>query len=256
MTTGVATVEGAQLAYRIDGEGPDLVLVHAGVADLRMWDPLVALLADRFRIVRYDMRGFGQSTSGPGGYSPSGDLSGLLGTLGVERPVLVGASFGGLVALEFAATQPQRIAGLVVLDAPLPGHEWSERFRAFVAAEDAALEAGEIAELVRLNVELWAGEAGPAVQALVADMQEQAFRIQLAVETEAIELDPPVSERLAAVDMPVTVAYGERDVEDFVVMAERLASELPAATLHRIAGAGHLPALERPDAVAELILGA
>jgi 3-oxoadipate enol-lactonase len=256
MSSGVATVDGAQLAYRIDGEGPDLVLVHAGVADLRMWDPLVALLADRLRIVRYDMRGFGGSTSGPGAYSPSGDLSALLQGLGVEQPVLVGSSFGGLVALEFAATQPQRIGRLVLLDALLPGHEWSERFRAFGAAEDAALDAGQIAEAVRLNVELWAGEAEPAVQALVADMQEQAFRIQMAVETEEIELDPPVSERLGAVDMPVAVAYGERDVEDFIAMAKRLATELPAATLHRIAGAGHLPALERPDAVAELILGA
>jgi pimeloyl-ACP methyl ester carboxylesterase len=256
MSAGVATVDGAELAYRIDGEGPDLVLVHAGVADLRMWDPLVALVADRFRIVRYDMRGFGASTSEPGAFLPSGDLSGLMQELGVEHPVLVGASFGGLVALELAAMQPSRVARLVLLDALLPGHEWSQRFRAFGAAENAALEAGDVDEAVRLNVELWAGEAEPEVQALVSDMQGKAFRIQMAVETEEIDLDPPVSERLAAVDMPVTVAYGERDVEDFVAMAEQLAAELPAATLHRIAGAGHLPALERPDAVAELILGA
>jgi 3-oxoadipate enol-lactonase len=256
MSSGVATVDGAQLAYRVDGEGPDLVLVHAGVADLRMWDPLVALLADRFRIVRYDMRGFGASTSEPGPFSPSGDLSGLLDELGIERAIVVGASFGGLVALEFAATDPQRVSRLVVLDAPLPGHEWSERFSAFVAAEDAALAAEDLDEAVRLNVDLWAADSEPAVRSLVAEMQERAFRIQMAVETEAIELDPPASERLAAVDMPVAVAYGERDVEDFVAMAKRLATELPAATLHPIAGAGHLPALERPDAVAELILGA
>src|SRR4051794_17686593 len=55
-------VDGAQLAYRTDGSGPDLVLVHAGIADMRMWDPLVALLSRRFRIVRYDMRGSGETT--------------------------------------------------------------------------------------------------------------------------------------------------------------------------------------------------
>ena len=69
-----AEVDGAQLAYKVDGQGPALVLVHAGIADMRMWDPLVALLDHRFRVVRYDMRGHGETTYTAGESSDADDL--------------------------------------------------------------------------------------------------------------------------------------------------------------------------------------
>jgi 3-oxoadipate enol-lactonase len=247
-------VEGAQLAYRIDGEGPDLVLVHAGLADLRMWDPLVALLANRFRIVRYDMRGFGETTTEAGRFSPSDDLAALLSALEIERCVLVGASFGGHIALELAATRPDLVERLVVIDPPLSGWDWSEDTRSFFAAEDEALEGGRIKEAVRLNVERFAGLADAGVQEQVAEMQERAFRLHLAVECDPVEIDPPLSERLTDIPVPVTVVHGEYDVEDFVAIAHTLAERLPSATLHCVARAGHLPALERPEAVADLIV--
>jgi 3-oxoadipate enol-lactonase len=247
-------VDGARLAYAIEGAGPDLVLVHAGVADMRMWEPLVERLADRFRTVRFDMRGSGATTYEPVECSDAGDVAALMDGLGIERAIVAGASFGGKVALELAATHPERVERLVLMDPPLPDHDWSELMRAFWAAEAVALEAGDIDEAVRLGVELWVGGASPAVQALVADMQARSFALQLALEPAAVELDPPVSERLAGIDVPVTVIVGEQDVADFIEIAQRLARELPSATLHRVAGAGHLPALERPDAVAELIV--
>jgi 3-oxoadipate enol-lactonase len=247
-------VGGAQLAYRLDGAGPDLVLVHAACADMRMWDPLVALLARRFRIVRYDMRGFGATTAPPGRFTPPDDLGALLSALEIERCVLVGASFGGLVALEFAATHPELVERLVVIDPPLPDWDWSEEMELFFASKDAALEAEQVEEVVRLNVERWVGSANAGVQELVADMQERALRLHLAVDIEPVELDPPVSSRLAEIAMPVTVVHGEHDVQDFVAIAHTLAERLPSATLHCVARAGHLPALERPEAVAELIV--
>ncbi len=131
--------------------------------------------------------------------------------------------------------------------------EWSEDMRSFFAAEDAALEAGNIEEAVRLNVERWVGSADAGVRELVAGMQERAFRLQLAVEIEPVEIDPPLSERLGEVVMPVTVIHGERDVPDFVAIAHTLAERLPSATLHCVARVAHLPALERPEAVADLI---
>jgi 3-oxoadipate enol-lactonase len=247
-------VDGARLAYRIDGNGPDLVLVHAGIADMRMWDPLVALLARRFRIVRYDMRGFGETTYPDTQFSNSDDLAALMSAVEIERCVLAGASFGGLVALEFAATHPELIERLVVIDPPLPGWDWSEDMASFFAAEEAAFEAGRVEEAVRLNVERFVGSASADVQELVADMQERAFRLQLELEPEAVELDPPVSDRLGDIAMPVDVICGDYDVQDFVAIAHTLAERLPSATLHCVARAGHLPALERPEAVAELIV--
>jgi pimeloyl-ACP methyl ester carboxylesterase len=213
----------------------------------------VERLRDRFRILRYDMRGFGETTSPPGPFSPASDLEALVSAAGVERCALVGASFGGYIAMEFAATHPDAVERLVVLDPPYEV-EWSERTLAFFEAEDAALEAGRIDDAVELNVEFWAAGATSNVKALIGSMQERAFRLQLATQTEPVEIDPPVHERLADLAMPVTVVYGEHDVEDFVAIAKMLARELPSATLHEVPGAAHLPALEAPDTVAELIV--
>jgi pimeloyl-ACP methyl ester carboxylesterase len=245
-------VEGAELAYRVDGHGPDLVLVHAGIADMRMWDPLVALLSHRFRIVRYDMRGFGETTAAAGKFSPAEDLAAVVSALEIDRCTLAGASFGGHVALEFAAIHPDVVERLVVMDPPWDW-DWSEEMKSYFAAEDAAIEAGQIDEAVRLNVERWVGSADAGVKELVADMQERALRLQLAVDTEPVEIDPPVASRVGAIAMPVTVVMGERDVPDFVAIAHRLADELPAARLECVTRASHLPALERPEVVADLI---
>jgi pimeloyl-ACP methyl ester carboxylesterase len=245
-----AEVTGAKLAYRVDGHGPDLVLVHAGIADMRMWEPLVALLDHRFRVVRYDMRGHGETTYSAGESSDADDLAALLAALDIDTCTLVGASFGGLVALDFAAKHPERVERLVVIDAPLPDHSWSEQMTAFFEAENSAIEAGRVEDAVQLNVEHFVGSASSEVKALVAEMQERAFRLQLELEPEGPGPEP----QLSAITMPATVVMGENDVPDFIAIAHRLAEELPDATLECVPRTNHLPALERPEAVAALIV--
>jgi pimeloyl-ACP methyl ester carboxylesterase len=250
---GWAAARGARLSYTTTGEGPDVVLLHAGIADRRMWEPLTARLDGVARVTSFDQRGFGRTEYEAGPYAPAEDVLALLDELGAEGAVLVGASFGGQVALEAAVHAPARVRALVLLDAALPDHPWSEEVEAFGAAEDAAIEAGDIAEATEVNVRMWAGGAAPAVQDLVRAMQLHAFELQLAAEPEPIDPDPPLAARLGALTMPAAVAHGDRDVADFAAIARRLAGELPSATLHEIAGAGHLPALEQPGAVAALV---
>jgi 3-oxoadipate enol-lactonase len=256
--SGFAQIRNARLAWWSDGPadagGDPLVLVHAGVADARMWEPIVPALAARRRVVRFDMRGFGRSRSGKGPYSLDGDLAALLDALAIAHAHLVGASFGGLVALQFAAAHPGRVAALVLLAAALPDIEPSPELMAFAEAEEAAITVGQVEDAVQVNVRMWAGHSTPAVQALVAEMQRDAFALQLREGAVSGEPDPPVSARLGALAVPATVAYGDRDVRDFEQIARRLQAGLPGATLHAIAGGGHLLALDRPEAVAQLIL--
>ena len=256
MSDGFADVRNARLAWCSDGEGDGdpLVLVHAGVADARMWEPIVPALAETRRVVRYDMRGFGRSRSARGAYTDAGDLRALLDALAIERAHVVGASFGGLVALELAATQPARVASLVLLASALPDIDPSPALLAFAEAEEAAIAVGQVDQAVEVNVKMWADRSTPEVRALVADMQRIAFELQLREGAESDELDPPVSARLGAIGVPATVAYGDRDVEDFEQIARRLHAGLPDATLHEVTGAGHLLALDRPDEVTQLIL--
>jgi pimeloyl-ACP methyl ester carboxylesterase len=141
----------------------------------------------------------------------------------------------------------------VLLAAALPDIEPSTELLAFAEAEEAAIAVGNVEDAVEINVRMWAGDSTAEVQRLVADMQRDAFKLQLREGADPEELDPPIADRLAAIDVPATIAVGDRDVIDFRDIARRLLEALPHATLHEISGAGHLLALDRPDAVAALV---
>lgn len=249
-------INGARLAVDRSGSGDAAVaLVHAGVADRRMWEPLVAELPAGIDVVRYDMRGFGDSELPPDAFSHARDLIALLDALELDKVALVGASLGGAVALEAASNWPERVRGLALLDASAE-HEWSSVVREFGAAENAALEAGNIDAAVELNLRLWVdgpratSDVDPAMRALVADMQRRAFELQQGVdaEEEELETDP------ARITAPTVVAVGELDVSDFHEIARDLAAAIPNVVEHAvIPGVAHLPALERPAEVAKLL---
>jgi pimeloyl-ACP methyl ester carboxylesterase len=121
--TGRVAVQGGDLLYQAQGSGPPVVLLHAGGADLTMWDPQAGSLAQQFRVIRYDARGHGRSTAPGGPYSTTEDLRLLLDRLGVRRAHVVGISMGAGTALDFAATYPDRVSRLVLVSTsgPPPG---------------------------------------------------------------------------------------------------------------------------------------
>ena len=222
-----------------------------------MWERQFAAYASEFRVVRYDLRGFGQSPLAPEPYSHARDLLTLLDRVGPTRAALVGVSLGGRVALEAAVAAPDRVSALVLVGAALPLHPWSEEVERFGAEEEAALARGDVDAATDLNVEFWlAGEAASEVRELVRMMQRRAFELQLAVSDRAEEA-PLVSElesRLGEVRAPALVVTGEEDVADFALVGDRLAAELPDARRATVPGAGHLPPLERPSAFDALVI--
>ncbi|HET7368170.1 MAG TPA: alpha/beta fold hydrolase [Gaiella sp.] len=236
------------------GAGPAVVLIHAGIADSRMWDPQWAAWQTRFALSCLDLRGFGRSGPPVGAFSHAGDVLGVLDTAGIERTLLVGASFGGLVALDLAAAHPERVAALVLADPPLPGHPWSEEMRGFFAAEETALEAGDLDAATEVNVEFWAGAAGEPVRAAVREQQLDAFRLQAGAEADDELLTEDLPAALATLAVPALVVTGEHDKADFQAIADHLAATLPDARRAIVANAGHLPSLEQPEAFDEIVL--
>jgi pimeloyl-ACP methyl ester carboxylesterase len=159
--------------HEVRGDGPPVLLVHAGIADSRMWAPLAErLVAAAFRAVTCDLQGFGRTPLAPGTVSNGADVFAPLDHLGIERVAVVGASFGGRVALELALRAPERVAALALLDAGLDEFDASDELAAFEAAEEAALEAADLDAAVDANLRTWVTRGGrdadPAVAALVA----------------------------------------------------------------------------------------
>jgi pimeloyl-ACP methyl ester carboxylesterase len=241
----------------VDGEGDPLVLVHAGVADHRMWEPLVALLAPRRRVIRYDMRGFGAAPSVTEPFSASEDLGAVLDSVGVDRADVMGNSNGGRVALQFAIEHPDRVGALTLLAAALPEHDWSEQV---VAAWEAAEEASGIDAVVDANVRAWlAGpcraveDMEPELRTLAADMALRAEEHYMAGTAEERDPAPPLGSRLGAVRAQTLVVDGALDFPDFRAIADRLAGGIAGAERVTVEDVAHLIPLEAPEVVAELV---
>ena len=125
-TTGTAEANGATLYYEVAGEGGPLVLVHAGIADGRMWEGQLEPFSRRYRTVRHDMRGFGRSPMVEGAYSHHADLRALLDALEIDRAAFVGCSMGGATVIDFALENPGRVEALVLVGSAVGGFEFDE----------------------------------------------------------------------------------------------------------------------------------
>jgi pimeloyl-ACP methyl ester carboxylesterase len=214
-----------------------IVLIHAGICDASMWDGF-----DLPGAVRHELR-FGDTPLPESGeFSHANDLEACLGG---EPSTLVGASFGGQVCLEVAARRPNLVTELILLDARLPDHAWSDELVAFAEEEDRLLEEGDLDAATELNVHFWA--PAPAVAERERPMQRRSFELMVSSAAEDIE---PERIDLAAIGARTLVVVGELDVR---AIAERLAAEIPDAELVVMEGVTHLPSLERPDETARLV---
>jgi 3-oxoadipate enol-lactonase len=251
------------LHAEVAGEGPEIVLLHEGICDSRMWDPQWEPWSRSHRLLRCDFRGYGRSPLEPGAYASARDVIELLDEHGFERAALVGVSLGGRVALEVALAQPERASALVLVGSGLPGHDWSEELRATWEEEEAALRAGDLDKAVEVSLRTWVDgphrrpdDVDAQVRARVAEMQKRGYELQLPVEEDEEELlVEDVAQRLGEIRAPALVLTGEEDQPDIQAIADRLAREIPGARRASIANAAHVPSMERPREFGELVLG-
>ncbi|TYL55422.1 alpha/beta fold hydrolase [Nocardioides sp. BGMRC 2183] len=255
------------IVYDASAGHPDtlpVVLVHAGVADRTMWDPQWSWLVERGAAVRVDLRGFGESATPTDPIDHVADVLGVLDDAGLRAAHWVGASFGAGVVAEVAVAAPERIASLTLL---APGGSLlavqTEDLKAFVAAEDEALEAGDLDAAVEANLDAWVvgrgrsrADVDPALLDHVARMQRRAF--ELAAEfgdVGEVELEPPVLERLGEIGAPTLVVTGAHDLEACRDAAQRLLTGVAGARGEQWPDAAHLPSLELPERFRELLSG-
>ncbi|HMQ31074.1 MAG TPA: alpha/beta hydrolase [Chloroflexaceae bacterium] len=270
VTTGYAPVQGGELYYEVAGDGPAVVLVHAGIADLTMWDAQVAALAPRYKVVRFDCRGFGRTRTAPVPFSNRQDVVELLDHLGVAQAALVGCSRGGQIALDLALERPERVRGLVWVCSGVGGWQPADAIFhpdeiALWEAMEAAEAAGEHERVAALDVRLWVdgplqpeGRADEAVRQQVYAMALNNYRTHAHLFGEGLApqpLDPPAHGRLGELRAPVLAVVGELDTSATAAAAEVLAAGAPDCRVERLADCAHLPNLERPERFNELLLG-
>lgn len=263
MTSDLRTTNG--IAYDRAGPVGDLpiLLIHAGIADRRMWDPQWSALTGTRDVIRLDLRGFGDSAVRPDGpLHHIDDVVGLLTELGVHRCHVVSASFGAGVAVEVCLSRPDLVASLLL---SAPGGELTPEktpdMAAFIEAEDAALELNDLDAAAAANVTWWVDGPGrdasavdPTVREQVHQMQRRAFEITADWDdVEEFELDPPALDRLADISVPTLVLLGQGDLQAIHLTADRLSSDVPDCTRVDWEDVAHLPSMERPEAFLSLL---
>ena len=237
------------LWYDETGDGPPLVLLHEGVVDSRVWGPVVPLLAERYRVIRYDQRGYGRSPMPDGPYSVVADLASVLDAAGVDEAALVAASRGGAIALTTAVERPERVSALVLLGSGLPGAslnvDWTPEQ---IARWEQAEADDDWPAMAELDMEAWAP--------MGADAELRAMFLENAVgsNSEDPATDEPIAERVSGIAAPTLVITGGRDVRGINEIGDRLAREIPGAQSAVIEEADHMIPWRAPEELSHLIL--
>jgi len=231
------------------GSGPVLVLLHEGVGDSRMWDPLWSDLAAICRTIRYDVRGFGRSPGATEEFTLLGDLRAVLRHFDVEIAHLAGCSMGGGTALEFALAEPDRVMSLALLCPGIGGYPYPETPELDDACE-ALDEAGDDEGIVRILLDIW-GRAGD--DPLVTDLMRSAMQAWDG-EEEFEREGEPTFERLGDMEPPTVLMVGDLDDAALIESNEEAANRIPGCELIRMQGVDHYPTVRAPKLVADTIL--
>jgi pimeloyl-ACP methyl ester carboxylesterase len=260
---------GVRLHYTQSGSGPDLVLIHGLTGNLAVWHlHIVPLLWDHFTVTTYDLRGHGYSSMTPTGYDADrmvDDLAGLLDALEIERPSLVGHSYGADIALYFAHRLPERVEQVVAIEGALPAlvharsrEAWEgwdhwvemlERSGHTVPPERRS----DVVYLLRASLDLpkkW----GP-LNGLPRNPKPFLRLIEeTTVATDYERIGSLPLERIGYIETPVTLMFTEGSA--FMGTHDHLAEYLPNARSVLLPETewGHFGPLEQPDRVAEEIL--
>lgn len=247
-------VPDGHLYSRTSGAGPEVVLLHAGAADLRMWESTVEWLASFARVTAFDFRDMGLSSRATKPYREVDDIAAVLDAAGVRRAVLVGVSDGARRALAFAHTFPDRVARVVSVAAtfgafpdPTPAESAArQEMNDHIARLGRLLAGPGLAAYAEADIGKWGTALGPVERRKMVGLQlANAYWIELP-ESLGAELDPPVKERFAELTVPIDVVVGGHDFASTRLWARRLAEQAPAARLIEVPGGDHFPMLSAP----------
>lgn len=255
-------LDGALIRGESDGIGIPVIMLHAGVADRRMWAGQIGdLIAAGYHVVAYDRRGHGETESPDVPFSDVLDLEAVLDRLSIHAAVLVGCSMGGALALDFALEHPERTIGLVLVSTAITGAEGEEAPEEAQALEDAlayARERGNLESANRIQAHIWldgplskAGRVEGPIRDLFLDMNGAVLRHRALAGRE--EPDPAI-DHVGTITAPVLLVAGELDYPDVLALHDDLSEELENAFAVVLEETAHLPNLERPDLFNPLLL--
>ena len=253
-------INGARIHYRREGAGFPVLMLHAGIADSRMWQPQIDEFAEHFDVVRPDMRGFGDSELPARRWSPVVDLIALMDELALKPAHLIGCSLGGRVAIDLALDRPARISKLVLVGPAVSGANFGKKYPELFAEVKAADEAKDFEALNEAEARLFLdgprrprGYVGGELRELFLDMNGRTIGNDFE-SAPMDELDPPAIGRLHEITAPTLVVIGDEDIAPVLENVDLVMDSIKGARKAVIHDAAHLPNLEHPQEFNRIVL--
>ena len=248
---------GIETNYEIRGEGPWLAMSHSLACNLSMWDEQANLLSHKFKVLRYDTRGHGQSSAPPGPYTlgqMADDVNALFDALGIRRAHWVGLSMGGMIGQTFALKYPGVFQSMVLADTssrlpPNAAELWGERVR---IAREQGMEPLVEPTLARWLTEPFRNTRKDVVERIARDIRATKPEGYAGACEAIVKLD--LLDRLKEIDCPTLVIVGEQDPGTPPEMARLIHQNIPASELVEIPSAAHLANIEQPEAFNRALL--
>ena len=254
--TGHADVDGGRLYYETSGKGPALVLIHAGFLDSRMWDIQFQLFSENYRVIRYDVRGFGKSDVAQTKFSDYKDLRRILDHLEAKTASLVGVSNGGRIASDFAVEYPSMVDHLVLVSPGMSGYKFSgpeeeklwEEFDKQMKPQEEADREGRAADAVEMDVTAWAPAQTLANRERITQIAMDNFHVHVENPWKLqVPPEPRTWERLSNIRVPTLLIIGDRDVPAQILMVDNIHTHIPGSKKVLIQGGDHIVNMSKPD---------
>jgi 3-oxoadipate enol-lactonase len=230
-----------------------VVLLHDGLVHSITWDSVWAPLCSRYRVLRYDRRGYGRSEPAKARDVPEDDLVALLRHVGISRAILVGNSSGAGLALDFAIAHPDMVEGLFLIGPVVHGMATSDYFNDRGSRNSAPLQHGDVkaaAQNWSMDRFLIAGDDPAARKKLYDDLLQAPQNLSVTGNLE-IRPSPPSSTRLSEIRVPTLILVGEADIADVFAYSGAIEAAVPLSSFVVLKDAGHLIQIQRPAELVE-----
>jgi len=263
--TGFVETNGTQLYYEMMGQGHPLVLIHGGYMDRRMWDDQFADFAQRYRVIRYDVRGFGKTALPPVPYTDRQDLYNLLSFLGIEKTYLVGLSLGGEIAIDFTLDYPDMVDALILVGSSISGapimdlitqEQLQQHIKQWTPFEEAQArrDLAGMVEGVMSHPTLVPSASYPSARQKVREnLSEYSFAWVLEPHQKQAT-EPPAWGRLKDIHAPTLLIVGGDDDKLLHTMADKLEQDIPNVKRVTIPETHHMPNMEKPREFNDIVL--
>jgi pimeloyl-ACP methyl ester carboxylesterase len=262
--TGYVDLDDGKLYYEMAGDGDILVLGHAGFVDNRMWDAQWDAFTQKYRVIRFDMRGYGKSDPAAGPRTRRNDLFQLLDHLQVERAALLGCSLGGQVMIDFVLEHPEMASALMTVSTAPGGFQLQGDPPPILLEMASALQQGDTARASELQIRIWVD--GPyrqpeqinwGVRQRAAEMNliPVSMKTWLAADAQPLNpLDPPAISRLSAIHAPALIMAGALDHPEILRAADVMVDAIKGAKKHIFSHSAHVPNMEEPEEFTQVVL--